>query len=150
MKHSSAIARAAIVSFALGCFSAAHSTPADALATGKLMAFSHAADALESQCPAETKSPGVFTAWRKRNRDLLEVIYAYGTRVKWHPENVPDPSRWERLQTQEREVIAAQIAQVLSKGKGAQCQALADQYESGKFDLRNFPEDLRAIEAYDR
>jgi hypothetical protein len=150
MKHSSAIARAAIASFALGCFSAAHSTPSDALAAGKLMAFSHAADALESQCESEATLSGVFAAWRERNRDLLEVIHAYGKRMRWYPANAPDPSRWDRLQTQEREVIAAQMAELLAKGRAEQCHSLADQYESGKFDLRNFHEDLRAIEAYGR
>jgi hypothetical protein len=128
----------------------AHSTPADALSAGKLVAFSHAADALESQCQSEADTAIVLADWRQRNQEQFQIIHAYGRKVQWYPTMAPDPSRWESLQKQERQRIAAQMADLLAPDKSENCRRLIAEYKSGKFDLRNFPEDLRAIEAYGR
>jgi hypothetical protein len=147
------LSKAAAVCIALGAASVANGTPTDALAAGKFMSFSHAADVLESQCQAElrsTKWASTFASWRSRNSAPLEVVQAYGRRVKWYPANSPDPSRWQAVQRQERAAVAAQLADVLAKEKAEQCKSFAEAYEKGEFDLKNFPEDLRAIEAYGR
>jgi len=147
------LAQAAVICSALGVFQIARATPADAVAAGKLMSFSHAAEVLESQCQSElasTRWSGTFAAWRKRNHDLVQVIHAYGNRVKWYPGNVADPARWQDLQKQQRAAVASQLATALASAKAERCKGFAEAYEKGEFDLRNFPADLQAIEAYER
>lgn len=62
----------------------------------------------------------------------------------------PDASRWEALQRQEREVVAARMAEMLATDRAENCRSLLQDYRSGKFDLNNYPEDIRAIQAYGR
>lgn len=57
----------------------AYAVPPDALAAGKLMAFSHAADALESLCPPGASA--VLSVWRQRNAGQLAIVRDYGARV---------------------------------------------------------------------
>ena len=42
------------------------------------------------------------------------------------------------------------MAEMLATDRAENCRSLLQDYRSGKFDLNNYPEDIRAIQAYGR
>jgi hypothetical protein len=62
----------------------------------------------------------------------------------------PNPAKWQALQKERQQAAAVRVADALAVDKAEGCRRLVDEYQSGNLDLRNYPEDLQALEAYGR